>query len=82
MLLKVRAQALPRATAGLLRAVAGLLSALLAACASLPDTDALIQRHAGQTARFESARGPLSARRSAAIVAQLKSKSGDLDILD
>ena len=82
LLLKVRAQALPRATAGLLRAVAGLLSALLAACASLPDTDALIQRHAGQTARFESARGPLSARRSAAIVAQLKSKSGDLDILD
>ena len=76
MFLKVGAQVLPRAVAGLLCAL------VLAACASLPDTDALIQRHAGQTARFENARGPLSARRSAAIVAQLKAKSGDLDILD
>jgi len=57
---------------------------LLAAtgCATLPDTDALIERHAGQAARFENASGPVSARRSAAIVAELKRKSGDIDILD
>ena len=54
----------------------------LAGCSTFPDTQALISRHAGQTARFESARGPLSERRSAAIVAQLKRSSGDLDILD
>ena len=51
-------------------------------CASLPDTAAVIARHAGQQARFETALGPLSAKRSAAIVEQLKSRSGDLDILD
>ena len=54
----------------------------LAGCAVLPDTAALIERHAGQKARFETARGPLSEKRSAAIVAQLKAKSGDIDILD
>jgi cardiolipin synthase len=53
-----------------------------AGCATLPDTDALIARHAGQTARFENARGPLSARQNAAILAGLQKKSGDLDILD
>ena len=58
----------------------GLLAA--AGCATLPDTDALIERHTAQAARFENARGPLSAKRSAAIVAALKRKSGDIDILD
>lgn len=53
-----------------------------AACATLPDTDALIARHSGQAARFETASGPLSAQRNAAILAELKRKSGDLDILD
>jgi cardiolipin synthase len=53
-----------------------------AGCAALPDTDALIARHAGQAARFESASGPLSAQRSAAVLAELKRKSGDIDILD
>ena len=53
-----------------------------AGCADLPDTAALIERHAGQKARFETARGPLSALRSAAILAQLKRKSGDIDILE
>ena len=62
---------------------AALLCLIFAAgCATLPDTDALIERHAGQTARFENARGPLSARKNAAILAALKSKSGDLDILE
>ena len=53
-----------------------------AACATLPDTDALIARHSGQQARFESASGPLSVQKSAAILSELKRKSGDIDILD
>jgi cardiolipin synthase len=52
------------------------------ACATLPDADALIARHAGQAASFENARGPLSRQKSAAILAQLKRKSGDIDILE
>ena len=63
-------------------AAVALCLSTLAGCPTFPDTRALISRHAGQTARFESARGPLSERRSAAIVAQLKRTSGDLDILD
>ncbi len=55
---------------------------LAAGCASLPDTDALIERHAGQTARFADALGPVSAKRSAAVLAQLQRSSGDIDILD
>ena len=51
-------------------------------CATLPDTNALLARHTAQAARFENARGPLSARKSAAILAELKRKSGDLDILE
>jgi cardiolipin synthase len=51
-------------------------------CATLPNTDALAERHATQTARFEDALGQLSEKRSAAIVSDLKRKSGDLDILD
>jgi cardiolipin synthase len=54
----------------------------VAGCATLPDADALIARHSAQTARFENARGPLSAKRSAAILAELKRGSGDIDILD
>jgi cardiolipin synthase A/B len=57
-----------------------LLSA--AACAGLPDADALIERHAAQSARFANASGPLSAQKSAEIVAELKRRSGDIDILD
>ncbi|MDO9196383.1 cardiolipin synthase [Rhodoferax sp.] len=52
------------------------------ACATLPDTEALIERHTGQAARFENARGELSAGKSAAILAELKRKSGDIDILE
>ncbi|WP_153111043.1 cardiolipin synthase [Propionivibrio limicola] len=51
-------------------------------CATLPDTDALIERHTGQAARFENARGSLSTGKSAAILAELKRKSGDIDILE
>jgi cardiolipin synthase len=64
-----------------------LLSALifgfgLAGCATLPDADALIARHGAQTARFETARGRVSVKKSAAILSELKRKSGDIDILD
>ncbi|MFZ2122113.1 MAG: cardiolipin synthase B, partial [Rhodoferax sp.] len=60
-----------------------LLTCLAAAgCATLPDTDALIARHSAQEANFETARGPVSAKRNAAILAALKRKSGDLDLLD
>ncbi len=54
----------------------------LTSCASLPNTQALIARHSAQAARFENARGPVSMQKSAAIVAELKRRSGDLDILD
>jgi cardiolipin synthase len=63
-------------------AAAALSFAAAAGCATLPDTDDLIARHSAQAARFDSARGPLGEKRSAAIVAELKRKSGDLDILD
>lgn len=53
-----------------------------AGCASLPDTDALIAHHSTQEANFETARGPVSARQNAAILASLQRKSGDLDILE
>jgi cardiolipin synthase len=53
-----------------------------AACATLPDTDALIERHSGQEARFENASGPMSAKRSAAVLAGLQRKSGEVDILE
>lgn len=54
----------------------------MAGCATLPDADALIARHSAQAARFENASGPMSVKKSAAIVAELKRKSGDIDILD
>ena len=60
----------------------GLCLLAAAACGRLPDTDVLIERHQGQAARFENARGSLSAQNSAAILAELKRKSGDIDILD
>ncbi|HSG24131.1 MAG TPA: hypothetical protein VLA64_14375 [Azonexus sp.] len=53
-----------------------------AGCAALPDSEAIIARHTEQAARFENASGQLSAGKSAAIVAELKRKSGDIDILD
>src|SRR4051812_44789205 len=53
-----------------------------AGCASLPDTQFLSDRYEKQASHFKSAWGPLSAKRSEAIVAQLKRANGDLDILD
>ncbi|PKO90327.1 MAG: cardiolipin synthase B [Betaproteobacteria bacterium HGW-Betaproteobacteria-12] len=66
-----------------LLALAAVLLVVVAGCAGLPDTDLLIAEHDNdQAARFADGRGPLPARQSAAIVAGLKSRSGDIDILD
>ena len=59
-----------------------LLLCITAGCAALPDTEAIIARHSAQAARFENARGAISTQQSAAIIASLKSRSGDIDILD
>lgn len=53
-----------------------------AGCASLPDTEAILERHATQAARFEDARGPVSAQKSAAVLAALQRTSGNIDILE
>ncbi|WP_296445230.1 cardiolipin synthase [Rhodoferax sp. UBA5149] len=68
----------------MIKLVAATAFCLLAAagCAALPDTAALIERHTRQEARFENASGPVSVQRSAAILAELKRKSGDIDILE
>ena len=65
-----------------LYALVALCLVTAAGCATLPDTDALIERHTAQAVRFENARGPLSAQKNAAILAELKRKSGDMDILE
>ena len=65
-----------------LAAAAGFCLLAAAGCATLPDTDALLARHSAQTVRFENARGSISAHKSAAILAQLKRKSGDIDVLE
>ena len=64
------------------RAAVICLAVAAAGCASLPDTQFLSDRYEGQASRFQNAWGPLSEKKSAAIVAQLKSTNGDLDILD
>ncbi|RAD21693.1 cardiolipin synthase B, partial [Burkholderia multivorans] len=48
----------------------------------MPDTQFLSHRYATQAARFENAWGPLSAKRSAAIVTDLKRNAGDTALLD
>jgi cardiolipin synthase A/B len=65
-----------------LAAVATYCLLIAAGCATLPNSEFLKERHAAQAARFESALGEVSAKRSAAIVGEIKRKSGDLDILD
>jgi cardiolipin synthase A/B len=58
------------------------LSLLVAGCGALPDTQFLSERYEQQASHFQNAWGPLSAKKSAAIVAQLKRANGNLDILD
>lgn len=55
---------------------------LAAGCATLPDTQFLNDRYTKQEAQFQNARGQLSEQKSAAIIADLKRKSGNIDILD
>jgi cardiolipin synthase len=54
----------------------------LAGCATLPDPHVVIEQTAAQPAQFSNAKGPLSLPKSAAILAELKRKSGDIDILE
>jgi cardiolipin synthase len=53
-----------------------------AGCADLPGAQAILERHEAQAVRFENARGPVSIQKSAAILAELKRRSGDIDILE
>jgi cardiolipin synthase len=56
---------------------------LLAAwgCAQLPHSDRIVDARHGKPVAIEGARGPLSSARSAEILAELKRKSGAIDIL-
>ena len=63
-------------------ATTAVLLLVAAGCSALPDSEAIIARHSAQAARFENASGAISAQKSAALIADLKSKSGDIDILD
>lgn len=58
------------------------LLVLTQGCATLPDTQFLTARYQKQAIQFQNARGLLSAKRSAAIVAELKRSSGNLDSLE
>ena len=61
-------------TAGFILSVTG--------CAVLPSTEFLTTRYRQQAARFKTELGPVSDKKGAAIIAELRRKSGDLDILD
>src|SRR5512139_1061656 len=56
--------------------------AMASGCATLPDTEFLSDHYVTQNARFESAWGPISAKRSAAILNELQGKSAEFDILE
>jgi cardiolipin synthase len=53
----------------------------LAGCASLPDAAREMEVPHTQAVEFGNARGPVSSSKSTAILEELKSKSGDIDIL-
>ena len=63
------------------RIAAAICGLVLAGCASLPDDERQVQTAPAQTVEFESARGPVSARKGDAILDALKDESGDIDIL-
>jgi len=52
-----------------------------AGCASLPDAEHEMEAPHTQVVEFEGARGPVSERRSAAIINKLEGASGELDVL-
>jgi cardiolipin synthase len=54
---------------------------VLAGCATLPDAERELEKPHTQAVEFDSASGPVSSGRSAAILEELKRKSGDIDIL-
>jgi len=62
-------------------AVAACCLLTVAGCASLPDAAQEMEPPHAKAVEFDSARGPVSASRSAAIIDALKSQSGDIDIL-
>lgn len=59
--------------------VSGLLS--LSACASLPNVNHAIATQPQAKIEFETARGPISDKKSSAIIADIKSEAGNTDIL-
>jgi cardiolipin synthase len=54
---------------------------VMAACASLPDAKLYMEGASAAPVRMEGARGRLSPEKAAAIMAELKRQSGDVDIL-
>lgn len=58
-----------------------LWAALLTGCGTVPDAKAL-QSATGQTPEFRTAWGKVSQRMAATLVAELKRRNGDLEILD
>jgi len=80
--LRFHTQVSRRVTATTKRIVAtvGLLACACAGCASLPDATQGIPQV--QAVTFDNARGPVSDGKSAAIMDELKRRSGDIDILD
>ncbi|MGA9031368.1 MAG: cardiolipin synthase [Sulfuricaulis sp.] len=53
----------------------------LAGCASLPDAEREMEKSHAQAVEFDNVHGPVSASKSAAILEELKSQSGNIDIL-
>ncbi|HVC11311.1 MAG TPA: cardiolipin synthase [Burkholderiales bacterium] len=72
---------IPCAAAARRMAVAACCLLAFAGCASLPDAAREMAIPHARAVAFDNARGPVSARKSAAILDELKSKSGDIDIL-
>ncbi len=66
------------------RCLAACAALFVAGCASLPNVDALLDSRArqAQSVQFETAAGPLSEKKSAELLAALKWRAGDTDILD
>ena len=63
-------------------AAAAVWAWLAAGCANVPDAGFLKSAYSAQSAQFKNAWGPIPAKGSAAIMAELKRKSGDLDIVE
>lgn len=53
----------------------------IAGCATLPDAAHETEKSPARAVEFDNARGPVSASRSAAVLDELKSQSGNIDIL-